>query len=525
MNLVQINERLKDMPEMALKQYANGSNPSVPPYLALAEIQRRERIKQQMANAQGAAQGDQPSIKEQIEQKAGLLGLQQAQLMQQQQQMMQPRPGPVPAGVPQPADQPEAEEMAAGGIARIPVRDDLYQFAGGGIIAFQRGGQTMGPSQYENMSPGTIEDLKARRDEYIRQYGQERYERILAEAERALASQQQQFSQQLRPAAPAQPVRPGMPARSPLMDEALSAARQMPEKPTAEGTIAGINALLPPELQEEARKERAEAAKQRMAQAEERFKASRPSGLDQLIRVFGQSGQYKGLTGLGPAYTQNRDRLAAEEAAFQREQEAMRAAAEKQQLGEAAGMFEARAKDFSANTEAYRKQLGSRTEALAGLAGADQRAIDAALGRMNDMEVAKLKIAADKANALRPGAGERITAQILKLRADGKVKEADELLQTYSAVSGSGAAGVGAQRNVLAQKRAALASYKDIRDNAESDAERKEAQANIMRLTRELAKLEETGGESGFNVTVGGKTYTFPTQQQADAFKKEAGVK
>jgi hypothetical protein len=309
------------------------------------------------------------------------------------------------------------------------------------------------------------------------------------------------------------------------MDEALSAARQMPEKPTAEGTIAGINALLPPELQEEARKERAEAAKQRMAQAEERFKASRPSGLDQLIRVFGQSGQYKGLTGLGPAYTQNRDRLAAEEAAFQREQEAMRAAAEKQQLGEAAGMFEARAKDFSANTEAYRKQLGSRTEALAGLAGADQRAIDAALGRMNDMEVAKLKIAADKANALRPGAGERITAQILKLRADGKVKEADELLQTYSAVSGSGAAGVGAQRNVLAQKRAALASYKDIRDNAESDAERKEAQANIMRLTRELAKLEETGGESGFNVTVGGKTYTFPTQQQADAFKKEAGVK
>lgn len=495
MNLVQINERLKDMPEMALKQYANGSNPSVPPYLALAEIQRRERIKQQMANAQGAAQGQQPSVKEQIEQKAGLLGLQQAQLAQQQQQMMQPRPGPVPAGVPQPADQPEAEEMASGGIARIPVRDDLYQFAGGGIIAFQQGGQTMGPSQYENMSPGTIEDLKARRDEYIRQYGQERYERILAEAERALASQQQQFSQQLRPAAPAQPVRPGMPARSPLMDEALAAARQMPEKPTAEGTIAGINALLPPELQEEARKERAEAAKQRMAQAEERFKASRPSGLDQLIKVFGQSGQYKGLTGLGPAYTQNRERMAAEDAAFQREQEAMRAAAEKQQLGEAAGMFEARAKDFSANTEAYRKQLGSRTEALAGLAGADQRAIDAALGRMNEMEIAKLKIAADKANAMRPGAGERITAQVLKLRADGKFKEAEELLDVYSRATLGGAAGVGAQRAQFTNLNNLLKGLQKERENATEPDSIKRLDAQINQVLNEMAtSLKEEGG-------------------------------
>lgn len=510
MNLVQINERLKDMPLQAVQQYANGSNPMVPPYLALGELQRREKLKQQMVNQQGAAQGQQPSVKEQIEQKAGLMGLQQAQLQQQQAQMMQPRPGPVPAGAPQPEAQPEAEEMAmaSGGIARIPVRDDLYQFAGGGIIAFQQGGQ----------SPRVITIPRGTSEEEIDRIRRENPDAILRpEADISAAPQ-------VAPQAP-RPMQAGSPARSPLMDEALDAARQMPEKPTAEGTIAGINALLPQELQEEARKQRAEEAKQRMQQAEERFKASRPSGLDQLIRVFGQSGQYKGLTGLGPAYTQNRDRMAAEEAAFQREQEAMRAGAEKQRLGEAAGMFEARAKDFSANTEAFRKQLGSRTEALAGLAGADQRAIDAALGRMNDMEVAKLKIAADKANALRPGAGERITAQVLKLRAEGKTKEADELLQTYSAVSGSGAAGVGAQRNVLSQKRAALASYKDIRDNAETDAERKDAQANILRLTRELAKLEETGGESGFNVSVGGRTYTFPTQEQADAFKKEAGVK
>ena len=35
MNLVQIQERLKDMPAQALMAYANGMNPDVPPYLAL----------------------------------------------------------------------------------------------------------------------------------------------------------------------------------------------------------------------------------------------------------------------------------------------------------------------------------------------------------------------------------------------------------------------------------------------------------------------------------------------------------
>jgi hypothetical protein len=40
MNLVQINERLKDMPEPLVRQYSNGMNPEmVPPYVALGELQ------------------------------------------------------------------------------------------------------------------------------------------------------------------------------------------------------------------------------------------------------------------------------------------------------------------------------------------------------------------------------------------------------------------------------------------------------------------------------------------------------
>ena len=149
MNLVQINERLKDLPMQVVQQYANGMNPEVPPYLALGELQRREMSQKQMATAQGGMQGPQPSIKEQVEQKAGLMALQQMQQQQAMQQMAQPRgPMPAPAGVPQPEPQPEAM-MARGGLAGIPVRRDMFEYAGGGIIAFANGGDTMGTPSLE----------------------------------------------------------------------------------------------------------------------------------------------------------------------------------------------------------------------------------------------------------------------------------------------------------------------------------------------------------------------------------------
>jgi len=159
MNLVQINERLKDLPMQVIQQYANGMNPEVPPYLALGELQRRELSQKQMATAQGGQQGPQPSVKEQVEQKAGLMALQQMQQQQMAQQMAQPRgPMPVPAGVPQPEDQPEAA-MARGGLAGIPVRGDMFEYAGGGIVAFQAGGQSLNERAARQMEEkGSIYD-------------------------------------------------------------------------------------------------------------------------------------------------------------------------------------------------------------------------------------------------------------------------------------------------------------------------------------------------------------------------------
>ena len=141
MNLVQLSERLKNLPPQVLQQYANGMNPEVPPYLALGEMQRRELADKQMATAQGGQQGPQPSVKEQVEQKAGLMAAQAMQQQQAMQQMAQQgAPGPVPAGVPQPEAQPQPEVMmaASGGLARAPVN---FNFQHGGIVAFEEGGK------------------------------------------------------------------------------------------------------------------------------------------------------------------------------------------------------------------------------------------------------------------------------------------------------------------------------------------------------------------------------------------------
>jgi hypothetical protein len=138
MNLVRAQELAKGMGPAQLQKFADGFAPDlIPPWLATGEIQAQMQRAQKMQAMQGGVQGPQPSVKEQIEQKAGLMGLQQAQQrMSQQQQMTQrPPPGPVPEGTPEPDMQPSQEMMMAssGGLAQMPVN---FNYDGGGIVAF-----------------------------------------------------------------------------------------------------------------------------------------------------------------------------------------------------------------------------------------------------------------------------------------------------------------------------------------------------------------------------------------------------
>ena len=152
MNLIQVQEHLKDMPMRAIMEYANGKNPQVPPYLALGELNRRKQMEQ------SARTGTPPdgTVKDKLEkeitgQAADLMqagAAKQAQSNEQLQQSLMGQPQPVPEGTPQPP-QPEEEmpQMAAGGLTALST-GDMFKFAGGGgVVAFADGDLVVGQAE------------------------------------------------------------------------------------------------------------------------------------------------------------------------------------------------------------------------------------------------------------------------------------------------------------------------------------------------------------------------------------------
>lgn len=109
LNLVQISERLKGMPLQVVMQYANGTNPEVPPYIALGELQRRKKMEQDAQQSAAMQQNpqQQPTVKQGIEQTF--------------------RP---------PAPPPQMQ-----GVASLPAPNMERGFANGGIVAFEDGGR------------------------------------------------------------------------------------------------------------------------------------------------------------------------------------------------------------------------------------------------------------------------------------------------------------------------------------------------------------------------------------------------
>ena len=116
MNLIQVAERLKDMPLNVVMQYANGMNPDVPPYVALTELERRSRMQQGMASS--GMEVDNTTVKDKLGQQMGLMAMQPA--------MPQPQMAQPPAQM--------------GGIASANVPADMFSAAEGGIVAFKKGG-------------------------------------------------------------------------------------------------------------------------------------------------------------------------------------------------------------------------------------------------------------------------------------------------------------------------------------------------------------------------------------------------
>lgn len=164
---------------------ANGANPQIPRYMALGRL---EQMKQEMASNK-PAQPPQGTVKDKIEQAAGIMALRGGQQQQAAQQMAQaaPQAMPVPENVPQPQTQPEAEtQMAAGGgLMHARVDPRMFDFAPGGIVSFS--GETGSRVELGKEKPLTKEKREKLENELeMRKIGAEARAKALA-AERAAA--------------------------------------------------------------------------------------------------------------------------------------------------------------------------------------------------------------------------------------------------------------------------------------------------------------------------------------------------
>ena len=112
MNILQIQDQLKGLPDQALAGYVQNPDGQVPTYLALSELQRRKTMREKYQQQQAP----QSTVADDMAQEAA-----------PQPQMMAPEEVPV------------AEQ----GVASLPT-GDMYQeqnFASGGIVAFDDGGE------------------------------------------------------------------------------------------------------------------------------------------------------------------------------------------------------------------------------------------------------------------------------------------------------------------------------------------------------------------------------------------------
>lgn len=478
MNLIKAQALANDLGIPELQKYANGFNPRIiPPWIATGTLQAKTDAKKRIDNMMGGTQGETPSVKEQIEQKAGLMAAQAMQQQQAQQQMAQRlQPGPTPENIPQPEAQPQEAMMARGGLARVPMQ---FSFKPGGIVGYASQGYVdlMGsPGLQEQELAGQAAELAAQERskavvvEKIAELEKEanrldyvapeladkvraQISAIVSEAkprtepatrtdvQRAGAAASAPSAPRARPpqaqptqAAPQQQMPTGLPAaaqRSPYFAQAESSVNAPIKAPTPQDIIAEQNALSPAAMQESALKQRYEERKARADKEMSAFNASKPSGLDDMIRVLSQSAQYKGGTGLAPAYINNQEAKRAAEAAALKRQNEMYNAADTQEYEGAKDLYGARAGSMKQANQSYQERLKAKSETLAQLANVDQRSMDAALNRLNDMQIQQMRMAQSAADAARPGEGERFAAKYLGLIAVGKTKDAEAYKDAY----------------------------------------------------------------------------------------------
>ena len=150
-----------------LMALANGANSEIPRFMALGRL---EQMKQELASNK-PSQPPQGTVKDKIEQAVGIMALRGGQQQQAAQQMAQAAPQGIPQGIPQPQMQPQPEEAsmpeeetqmaAGGGLMRARIDPRMFDFAPGGIVSFDDGGEVLDKATAE----------RQKREAELRTYG------------------------------------------------------------------------------------------------------------------------------------------------------------------------------------------------------------------------------------------------------------------------------------------------------------------------------------------------------------------
>jgi hypothetical protein len=488
-NLIQIQERLKDVPMQSIMQYANGGNPQVPPFMALSELNRRKQMQQ---NAQ-PAQAPQGTVKDHIEQEvagmAGMPGPGQMPGQPPQGQAPQGMPQGAPQGMPQGAPQmapPQAPPVRAaeGGLMSLPVRD--FEFGSGGIVAFAGSGQVDDDDETED--------------------GEETLQDSLSVTNRA-------DTKSMTPNADLQQYKAMMEQRlaertprtlSPLQME-KKLAKEDPEqyailraKPGAE-YMQGIEAQLQAR-NSEAEKQRAENAKLKELQTYGLLAKAANSTRGMTGGIGSQIAQMLGTFGQG--YAGVEEKATAQEQALREDllkrQELKNAAqfeVEKLQRARAEGDVKAEYGHMASLAKLQNalsvSQNGLLKGAISGAYGMAGKQYAADVAAKAKVEAATKMANARTAAAYAPGDKEKLLARVQKLRADGKTDEAEALIKDYAALGGTAGAS-GSERNLLRQLSDERAAYQNVINNVNGKftaEEIAEAKAGLQEVMKEMAAV------------------------------------
>jgi hypothetical protein len=193
--------------------------------------------------------------------------------------------------------------------------------------------------------------------------------------------------------------------------------------------------------------------------------------------VFGQAGQYKGLSGMGPAYTANQQQKRAEELAFQKEQDALLTAIEGRSTAADKGVFEARTGAMDKAQSLFGQSEKSILEAATKKLEASQGRLDkesqlnmqrdlkmfemAQEERLKNMDIKQREIESKRADARSPAAKAAefvaLRQRARDLREKGKVAEADRLdAQAADMAAYGGGSGAGEENAATRSLRTAL---------------------------------------------------------------------